>query len=324
MTSPRISVALATYNGAAFLGEQLASIAQQSLLPAELVVGDDASTDRTLAIVDEFRRAAPFPVAVHRNAQRIGSTANFGAVVARCTGTHIALCDQDDVWRPEKLERIARRFAERPDLGLVFTNAERVDEQLRPLGPDLWRLRNLPRDLLERAGSPEFAIYLLQHAVITGATMVFDARYRDLVQPVPTDLPHWIHDRWIATLIALVAPVAAIDEKLILYRQHAGQQIGAAAPARRPGANRFADNRARIRDVLASLAAIRQRLAERGAAVPRASRHYMNDLIAHLEARLALPEGRVARLPTVARETLSGRYRRFSSGLASAAKDLAL
>src|SRR5262249_24814222 len=73
----RISVAMATYNGARFIRQQLESLAQQTLLPHELVVRDDVSTDRTLSIVEEFSRHAPFPVRIHKNDVRLGYPDNF-------------------------------------------------------------------------------------------------------------------------------------------------------------------------------------------------------------------------------------------------------
>jgi glycosyltransferase involved in cell wall biosynthesis len=101
----RISVALCTYNGERFLHQQLDSIAMQTRLPDELVVCDDRSTDRTLAIVREFAASAPYPVRVFENQANLGFAANFEGAIRRCDGDLIALSDQDDVWYPTRLER---------------------------------------------------------------------------------------------------------------------------------------------------------------------------------------------------------------------------
>jgi glycosyltransferase involved in cell wall biosynthesis len=79
-----ISVALCTYNGGRFLREQLESLASQSVLPAELQVGDDGSTDNTLEIVEEFARTAPFPVGIARNERQLGYGENFIQTARRC------------------------------------------------------------------------------------------------------------------------------------------------------------------------------------------------------------------------------------------------
>jgi glycosyltransferase involved in cell wall biosynthesis len=98
-----ISVAMATYNGARFLHEQLASLAAQTRLPLELVITDDGSEDDTLNIIAEFAKTAPFPVHIHRNEQRLGYKANFMKCASLCSGDLIAFADQDDIWLSQKL-----------------------------------------------------------------------------------------------------------------------------------------------------------------------------------------------------------------------------
>ena len=93
----RISVAMATWNGERFVGEQLESIARQSRLPDEVVLSDDASADRTLEIARAFARKAPFDVVVLGNDERVGHGENFFRAMRACKGDVIALSDQDDV-----------------------------------------------------------------------------------------------------------------------------------------------------------------------------------------------------------------------------------
>jgi glycosyltransferase involved in cell wall biosynthesis len=107
---PTISVALAAYNGARYLQEQLDSLAAQRRLPDELVVVDDASSDGTVGILERFRATAPFEVKVHRNTANLGYSANFEVAISRCTGDIIFMSDQDDVWFPEKIEAVAGCF----------------------------------------------------------------------------------------------------------------------------------------------------------------------------------------------------------------------
>ena len=103
-----ISVAMATYNGAAYLPGQLESLAEQTQKPAELVICDDRSTDATPEIVRSFARRAPFPVVFVANPQRLHFADNFLQAASLCASDHIAFCDQDDVWRPHKLVTVAR------------------------------------------------------------------------------------------------------------------------------------------------------------------------------------------------------------------------
>src|SRR5580698_1985958 len=99
----KLSVALCTYNGERFLPEQLASIREQSRLPDELVICDDASADQSVAIATRFAERAPFPVRIEANSRNLGSTPNFARAIELCNGDAIVLSDQDDVWLPDKL-----------------------------------------------------------------------------------------------------------------------------------------------------------------------------------------------------------------------------
>src|SRR3984885_12515504 len=115
-----ISVAMTTYNGERFLGEQLRSIAVQKRLPEELVVADDQSTDQTCKIVTDFTRTAPFPVRLHRNERRLGWRNNFMSVLGRCPSDLVAIRDEEDVGPPDKLA-IAERAMDDPDV-LFFSH----------------------------------------------------------------------------------------------------------------------------------------------------------------------------------------------------------
>ena len=121
-----VSIAMATYNGAAFLEEQLESLETQTLKPAELVVCDDRSTDATVEIVRRFADRASFPVHVHVNAERLGWRGNFVKASGLCTGELIAFCDQDDLWYPGKLATVVAAFDD-PSVLLVFHNADLLD-----------------------------------------------------------------------------------------------------------------------------------------------------------------------------------------------------
>ena len=135
MKQPTISVALATFNGQQFLKEQLESIAEQTVLPDELVVGDDGSNDETLNILADFKRTAPFPVHVTSNESSLRFGRNFMETAKRCKSDWIAFCDQDDVWISTKIEFVKDRIAtsRAPNLVLVTHAVQYVDQQLVPL-----------------------------------------------------------------------------------------------------------------------------------------------------------------------------------------------
>ncbi|HEV2859955.1 MAG TPA: glycosyltransferase family 2 protein [Pyrinomonadaceae bacterium] len=318
----RLSVALCTYNGEQYLAEQLDSLAAQTRPPDELVACDDHSTDRTPDIIRDFAARAPFPVHLHVNPDNVGSTRNFDRAVRLCRGEVIALCDQDDVWHPLKLGRFEEVFSTDPSVGLVFTDAEVVDESLRPTGARLWDATFDPEERRLMKEGRAFDV-LAQHNVVTGATMAFRSRLRDVALPIP-DSDAFIHDGWIALTVAAVSRVEALAEPLVKYRQHAGQQIGVGAA----GAARDGTPAARAR-YYAGEAEKLERLRERllaarglddGSLDSRVKR--AGELAAHYRVRGGLLKTRRERLPLVLRELLTLRYHRYSKGLSSAALDL--
>jgi glycosyltransferase involved in cell wall biosynthesis len=129
----KISVALATYNGAKFIREQLESVNAQTRPPDELVVVDDGSTDCTLAIIADFAAHARFPVGIHRNEHNLGYTTSFLAAASLCSGDWIAFCDQDDVWLPDKLATVERHVYRR-NVMLIAHSAELVSDTLESTG----------------------------------------------------------------------------------------------------------------------------------------------------------------------------------------------
>ncbi len=221
----KISVALCTYNGAEYLQQQLDSIAAQSRQPDELVVCDDRSTDASADIARKFAASAAFPVSVRVNDANLGSTSNFAGAIELCTGDIIVLSDQDDVWLPEKLARIEAEFDSHPKTGLVFSDAIITDAGLRPIGASLWRemFRRYDREMFANGRAAEV---LLQHNVVTGATLAFRSALREAILPIPK-LDDYIHDAWISLIAALSSETRSIPRPLIMYRQHSSQQLGA-------------------------------------------------------------------------------------------------
>lgn len=321
----RISVALCTYNGARFLEAQLASYLAQTRLPDELVACDDGSTDGTQAILERFAKRAPFPVRVEHNPTRLGSTKNFEKAVGLCAGALIATSDQDDVWLPHKLAASEAAFATEPQLGLVFGDAEVVDDDLRPLGHTMWQAIHLGPKLRRRIrGGKAFPI-LLRQWLVTGATMTFRASYRSHVLPIPES---WIHDGWIAFIIGALAPIGVLDGATVQYRQHAAQQIGGKKLGWRE-LYRLAQNLGpehfRLAHERFSLARERLRTL-----APRLRRPeylgLLDEKVEHQRRRLAIAESRsrTQKVLWTLGELAHGRYHRYSPGISHCFKDLLL
>ena len=318
---PRISVALCTYNGGPFLQPQLDSLLAQTHRPHEVVAFDDGSTDDTVATLRRFAADAPFPVHVHATADRLGPAQNFARAIAACAGDVIATCDQDDVWRADKLARQAAEFERRTDLGFTFSDADAIGSDGRPLGYRLWDgVAFTPPLRALFAGGRGFDV-LVRYNVVTGATLAFAARLRPLVLPVAAG---WMHDGWVALLAAAVAPAVAIAEPLVGYRQHTDQAQGVPP---RTLARQLKLAWTLPRDQFAKEADAYAAAAERLATWPGVPPHAVVSLrakVEHLRTRSAVRLRRRWRVPATAGELLSRRYGRYSLGWKSFAQDVLL
>jgi len=320
----RVSVAMATYRGERFLREQLESLARQTRLPDELVVCDDRSPDGTWSVLEGFRRDAPFPVRLHRNETNLGVAGNFTRAATLCEGDAILFCDQDDVWLPQKVERLMEPLEREPAVAVSFSDLSVVDEALRPLGYTMWGARGFGAAQQEAFRAAPVA-HLVHENVVTGCAMAMRASLRKETLPVPAG---WIHDAWIALLAAMNHDLAPVPDVTVLYRQHAANATGANKQSS------WARVRKKARDALADPTETFRRDARYWGEAARAMRRLggrpdrlrdlarLEERVAHLEARAALPPRRLARVAAVSREWREGRYARHSGGAASAVKDL--
>lgn len=325
----KISIAMCTYNGAAFLPAQLQSIMAQSRLPDEIVICDDVSTDDTRALLEKFAADSAVPVTLHFNDQNLGSVKNFEHAIKLCTGDLIALSDQDDVWRSDKLQLFESVLNNSPAAGLVFSDAAIVDENLKPLNRRMWDEIGFDAHKRRLVRTGRALEVLITGWTVTGATMAFRSPFVKLSLPIPDEIT-MIHDGWIALTIAAVADVVALDEPLIQYRQHAQQQIG--APARKettpePQGLQAIETAFRRRNSSADLYHILETLEARLLAQAndydtRKALSFVGDYAFHLNVRANLPRRRLNRVPSILRELLSLRYHEYANGFKSAAKDL--
>lgn len=325
----RISVAMCTYNGADFLPAQLESILAQSRKPDQIVVCDDGSTDETRALLQKFEKASPDVILLRFNKKNLGSIKNFEQAIGLCNGDVIALSDQDDVWRPDKLQLIEDRF-KKQSTGLVFSDAELVEENLTPLNRRMWNEVGFDEHKKKLLRSGRALEVLVTGWTVTGATMAFRAGFKNICLPVPDGIA-MIHDGWIALAIAAVADVVALDEPLIQYRQHARQQIG--APERvdqgpEPRGLQKLETAFKRRNSSADLYQILERLEERLVAFTgfydtQKALTFVGNYSFHLNVRANLSQRRrLNRVPSILRELLSLRYHEYANGFKSAAKDL--
>ena len=224
-----VSVAMCTYNGAKFVREQLDSIAAQTKLPSELVVCDDRSTDNTADIIRDFAATAPFAVHLHVNEQNLGRAAkgithNFEKAVALCTGELIVPCDQDDIWIPEKIERMAAILLADPGIGAVFSDAQLVTDAGTPKGVLLSQTTGLNAREQAQLARGDGLPLVLSMTKVYGSSLMFRAALLPKILPVP---PHWWFDAWVACVATVYTRLIFTKEELYHYRIHANQSVSA-------------------------------------------------------------------------------------------------
>jgi len=315
---------MCTFNGARYLTDQLESLIAQMRTPDEVVICDDCSTDSTLNLLKQFSASAPFPVNIYENTTRLGSTKNFERAISLCQGELIALCDQDDIWEPAKLSSIEQRFAENANASLVFTDADVVDEHGNSLGYRLWDTLHFDKPLQDHIRSPAAFALLDKREVVTGATMAFRTKFRDLVLPIPDDTV-LIHDGWIALMISLAGSFDLVDRPLVKYRQHSGQQIGARhmqPSVQSIGVIEQAKRRNPFAQEIKKLEVVSERIISRKNQYEFKLESDIARRLHHLRRRLAISQRKISGIPAAFTELVTGRYHRFSNGFYSFAKDL--
>jgi glycosyltransferase involved in cell wall biosynthesis len=327
----RVSLAMCTYNGSQFLREQLNSIASQTRLPDELVICDDGSTDATLAMIRECIGAVKFPIRVQCNPRRIGAAKNFEQAVSLSNGDIIVLCDQDDIWRQDKLEILEQVLSENPHAGYVFSDASIIDEMGKVIRHSLWEevcFDSTKRAIFSR-GSMDQVRILLRGNVVTGATMAFRGSLKRTVLPI---LESWMHDEWISFVSSINGAYGIlIHEPLIYYRQHQAQAIGIHPQHlgvyrlfKRAWRSLLGNSQAYTScELVLNKWSAPYALFKSAAGQPPIGFPLLEEHVAHFVLRTNLCRcPRINRLATVAAELTRGRYHLYSGGWKSAIKDL--
>ena len=219
----QVSVAMCTYNGARYLGEQLRSLTTQQRFPDELVICDDRSTDGTVALLQDFVAVAPFPVRLIQNPQNLGYSRNFSKAIGLCTGDIVALADQDDVWYPEKLQQLELVFQNKPEVEGAFSDGDILDTRSQPAGRTLWQSFLFGPDDQERFRTGHAVDALLRRNVVTGMAFALRRSVFDVLPSIPRS---WMHDGWFAMMLAVRSSLYACPERLVGYRVHHEQQAG--------------------------------------------------------------------------------------------------
>jgi glycosyltransferase involved in cell wall biosynthesis len=306
-------VALCTYNGQKYLGQQLNSIVSQIQLPDSIVICDDCSSDKTWEILQAFAAASPVPVKIVRNATRQGVVKNFETAVMLLESDIIFLCDQDDIWLPGRISAIATLFESAPETLLIFTDAVLVNEYAEDMGVSLFAELQISRWEDGSLGRGKAFEVLCRRNVITGATAAFRRSLLYATLPFP-DV--YLHDEWLGLVASAIGKVVKLSSPTIKYRQHGKNVVGVKKfthiqvlkrlwwSTRKPGSRQFAADRIVYRSMLTE----RLKLYP---GTPATIIHQCQDSLAFAQFRASLPERFILRLPAVLWMVGKGKYRQF-------------
>lgn len=317
-----VAVALCTHNGARFLREQLESILDQSAPPQQLVLSDDASSDGTVELAESImaERGGGIRFTVLRNDPPLGVARNFEQAALAATTDLVALCDQDDVWHPERLQTMVARFEAQPELMLLHGDARLVDGDGVPLGHTVFEaLEATDWELDSIAGGRAFDVFV-RRTLAVGATTLFRRSLLERAAPFGVG---WVHDEWLAIMAASIGGASVSVERMPLldYRQHGGNQIGVRKLSLRGKVGRLLEGRReRNERMLAAAEVMVQRID--GLEVPDAIRRRAHDKLQHERVRSSLPKAQPLRMLPVLREWRTGRYATCGRGLPDAVRDL--
>lgn len=200
-----ISVCLASYNGEAYVLEQLSSILGQLSADDEVIVSDDGSNDGTLEKILGFDD----PRIRLLQGPRQGLIANFQNALLHVRGDIIILSDQDDVWLPGRLEAVLPYLR---DYDLVICDCTVVDRDLNIISPSFYRLNNSGPGLLKNLTSNSYQ----------GCCMAFRKSVLELALPFPANIP--MHDWWLGLVAELYGSVFFLHQSGLLYRRHDANQ----------------------------------------------------------------------------------------------------
>ena len=209
----RISVAMISYQGAKYIEEQLDTILATLGEEDEVIVSDDGSTDGTREILTRYQQQDARIRMI--DGPRAGVKANVENALRACEGSYIFLADQDDIWMPEKVEKVMAAF-EQGGVGLVVHDAIVTDGACQEV---------ILESFYSLKGSGAGVLKNIWRNTYIGCCMAFKRELLEEVLPIPNYIE--MHDQWIGVINdQLKRGTTFIPDKLIKYRRHGNNASG--------------------------------------------------------------------------------------------------
>ena len=236
-----IEILLATYNGERFLPEQIESITSQSFKDYYILASDDNSSDCTFEILRSYESVLGEKIKVVQSNTH-SAKENFYNLLDMADAEYIALCDQDDFWESDKLEkslkaiqRLEKRYGKEMPI-LVHSDLEIVDENLNSQNKKMSELTGIneaikyakkeSKYLYTISTEKSFSRYLVENN-ITGNTVIINKALLDIYKRPEVS---FMHDWWLGLIAFTFGKVGYLNECLVKYRQHESNELGANNP----------------------------------------------------------------------------------------------
>ncbi len=221
-----IAIILATHNGAPFIARQIDSVLSQSMQDFVLYIQDDCSADGTWEIVQEYAARFPSKIIASQNAVPSGGAGEnfFSLMLRHRDDDYIMLCDQDDVWLPDKIETTLGQLRNmemvwgRNTPLLAHTDCMVADEALNITAPSYRRYAKVDPT---RSALKDIVI----QNMLTGCTAMYNRALAKMIKGNPAHMV--MHDWWLLLVASAFGHIAYMDAPSLLYRQHKGNTLGA-------------------------------------------------------------------------------------------------
>lgn len=224
MITPKVIIIMSTYNGERFIKQQLESLLNQTH-PGDIIIRDDGSNDNTVKILQDFAERYS---CIHLQKDKLahkGLRESYFLLLKEAmqySPDFICYADQDDIWHPNKTEKLLYRLIpETKKPALVFSDVEVVDERLNLIHPSLSKLQQLENNA-------EITLKkLLLYCPALGCTIMLNKPLFELISSLPDHGKSLNHDKWALILASIAGKIIYLPEPTMRYRQHSTNTVGA-------------------------------------------------------------------------------------------------
>ncbi|WP_367294550.1 glycosyltransferase [Latilactobacillus sakei] len=220
MRNKAVSVVLASYNGEKYIEKQLMSIINQTILPGEIIVIDDASTDNTVKIINDFKskHAQNIDINIIVRSHNVGYVTNFIQGIDKARGELVFLCDQDDLWRDNKVEFLLNLFKNNNKIMAIHSNTSIIDKNDNIIKSNTQNYRNA----FEKITLKQY----IKKVNYPGMAMAFrkESIFKKIREAIEGGVVPSTHD-WLIGCIASMLDGFYVTKEILTYRRYTGNNV---------------------------------------------------------------------------------------------------